>query len=901
MWAPLPLSPLYPCLQLRDFLLVYNRMTELCFQRCVPSLFQRALDAEEEACLHNCAGKLMHSNHRLMAAYVQLMPALVHRRIADYEAASAGPDRNFSTRQLAKPSPRKGGPGWTLGLKEPGDLELRAACGKSQLDSEVPGEKTFQKRSTGSLPQTSLLSSQVMTILKTEKYLKKIHFLYLNVAPSRYFSETMTLGTWHRHSVLWEQLQVIPFFKYCLLRKAFTCWQKSVKLQGLLRRRAFLGKHLLFAELHSVCWLPQELDRSYELLDLQRALASENHKALRLLHRCLRLCTSILQLIHEDTYHMQQGLQEQVKSCKRIRTDQRSIYLQKVQCRQLEQKLRQAEAWLLQLGLLARLVGYMICQSLVSIIEKEMTSFVANILQAPRQKPFLSAQLVFDSCGQLTHEPYIENMIEILTGGLQSVKASALKAIQSTDLKTWDSLYSEEDEEEDSNTEFMMPKLQGQPSDAVGIFCGPNIGLLWPWKSRTITKTLEVRGHRLRGQFLPPNYKQLQEDLDNNPRILQALTIQQTLLQGTLTEVQEFCRKHQWLTDIYEFLQAWGPQKLESMRGCPIKSYVMLVSCLNVWQARVSNTPVQVITKDRLLLLSCSKVQAEMGWHLALERAAGLLASGGNTFCLTHSPLSTRAQHKPQCVAADGTLGWFSKSGHELMVWLPLQPHSYTGSLALPQLPFFLMHCLTPNPLPSSESKLASIRKDIFVQVQSECRSRSQQLITELSGFMEVFQTISSDIHTIAQCSQKLNEANEQYTELEEQVEYIRSLYELIHNHFSLFSAENEALDISLLDVWEAFKFEKSQASELLLSKQHAIVPKLQQLMAAALTELEGLLEKALSGPFVDPAQEQRSTEHQLIALERQFQSTVSHLSELHRAYATVTGTVAPLPSTATP
>ncbi|CAH6792869.1 Timm10b [Phodopus roborovskii] len=32
---------------LRDFLLVYNRMTELCFQRCVPSLHHRALDSEE--------------------------------------------------------------------------------------------------------------------------------------------------------------------------------------------------------------------------------------------------------------------------------------------------------------------------------------------------------------------------------------------------------------------------------------------------------------------------------------------------------------------------------------------------------------------------------------------------------------------------------------------------------------------------------------------------------------------------------------------------------------------------------------------------------------------------------------------------------------------------------------
>ena len=48
-------------------------------------------------------------------------------------------------------------------------------------------------------------------------------------------------------------------------------------------------------------------------------------------------------------------------------------------------------------------------------------------LQAPRQKPFLSAQLVFDSSGQLSQEPCIENMIQTLTVGLRSTKASALK------------------------------------------------------------------------------------------------------------------------------------------------------------------------------------------------------------------------------------------------------------------------------------------------------------------------------------------------------------------------------------------------------------------------------------------------------------------------------------------
>uniref|UniRef100_A0A2K6G0H6 Translocase of inner mitochondrial membrane 10B n=1 Tax=Propithecus coquereli TaxID=379532 RepID=A0A2K6G0H6_PROCO len=52
---------------------------------------QQQQQLRNEACLHSCAGKLIHSNHRLMASYVQLMPALVQRRIADYEAAAAVP------------------------------------------------------------------------------------------------------------------------------------------------------------------------------------------------------------------------------------------------------------------------------------------------------------------------------------------------------------------------------------------------------------------------------------------------------------------------------------------------------------------------------------------------------------------------------------------------------------------------------------------------------------------------------------------------------------------------------------------------------------------------------------------------------------------------------------------
>ncbi|CAG5873486.1 unnamed protein product [Menidia menidia] len=74
---------------LRDFLLVYNRMTEICFQRCTSNFNYRNLTMEEERCVDSCAGKLIRSNHRLMGTYVQLMPRMVQRRVEEMESKAA--------------------------------------------------------------------------------------------------------------------------------------------------------------------------------------------------------------------------------------------------------------------------------------------------------------------------------------------------------------------------------------------------------------------------------------------------------------------------------------------------------------------------------------------------------------------------------------------------------------------------------------------------------------------------------------------------------------------------------------------------------------------------------------------------------------------------------------------
>ncbi|XP_053312159.1 mitochondrial import inner membrane translocase subunit Tim10 B [Spea bombifrons] len=109
---------------LRDFLLVYNKMTEICFTRCARNLNYRVMTMDEERCLDNCASKLIRSNHRLMAAYVGLMPSVVQRRMAELENQSKEVAPSGPQEALLPPSDTSS-PGATQVAAPPVDLAAK--------------------------------------------------------------------------------------------------------------------------------------------------------------------------------------------------------------------------------------------------------------------------------------------------------------------------------------------------------------------------------------------------------------------------------------------------------------------------------------------------------------------------------------------------------------------------------------------------------------------------------------------------------------------------------------------------------------------------------------------------------------------------------------------------------
>merc|ERR1719427_1743138 len=65
----------------KDFLSIYNQMSEMCFNRCVVNLNGRKLTEEESACTDVCAEKQI-----VMGVYLVEQPIATERKLKEAEA-----------------------------------------------------------------------------------------------------------------------------------------------------------------------------------------------------------------------------------------------------------------------------------------------------------------------------------------------------------------------------------------------------------------------------------------------------------------------------------------------------------------------------------------------------------------------------------------------------------------------------------------------------------------------------------------------------------------------------------------------------------------------------------------------------------------------------------------------
>ncbi|KAF6021423.1 hypothetical protein EB796_020266 [Bugula neritina] len=88
--------------QFRDLMMMYNKITENCFNSCVYDMNQRKLNNSEAMCTHNCFWKHLQSNNRLMIIFSELQAKKQENSLREQEIQM---QKIVASQNQSEPSP----------------------------------------------------------------------------------------------------------------------------------------------------------------------------------------------------------------------------------------------------------------------------------------------------------------------------------------------------------------------------------------------------------------------------------------------------------------------------------------------------------------------------------------------------------------------------------------------------------------------------------------------------------------------------------------------------------------------------------------------------------------------------------------------------------------------------
>ncbi|XP_060568753.1 mitochondrial import inner membrane translocase subunit Tim9-like [Ruditapes philippinarum] len=74
---------------MKDFLELYNKLTEMCFQRCITNFNNRGLSTDENSCVGGCVDRYVKFNQRLMLTFMEFQNAKQEATVKELEKAAA--------------------------------------------------------------------------------------------------------------------------------------------------------------------------------------------------------------------------------------------------------------------------------------------------------------------------------------------------------------------------------------------------------------------------------------------------------------------------------------------------------------------------------------------------------------------------------------------------------------------------------------------------------------------------------------------------------------------------------------------------------------------------------------------------------------------------------------------
>uniref|UniRef100_A0ACB8FFR5 Uncharacterized protein n=1 Tax=Sphaerodactylus townsendi TaxID=933632 RepID=A0ACB8FFR5_9SAUR len=712
-------------------------------------------------------------------------------------------------------------------------------------------------------PMTGL---QAVEVFVRNRQARQMRFLYLNVASSRHFrpydlvvvpkrlaaphhyvfspfgvlhvhpeegTEALALGAWHRQAMLWQLLQHIPFFRLFLVRKAFLRWACHVKHLCRLKHREMLGSELLHAVPHF----------GAALLHISRLL--QEMRTAHWLPQSAAKCWSFAELewaLSQENSHAQDLLHRFLtlsSSILELVRDDTYKMVDRLQEQVQGQKL------------------YVTKESLYNQrMESERLQRRLQDAESWLQKlGFLALLVNFFICQNLVS--IVQEELTTFVSRTMQADGTKRKAIIQVELVF--------DAEE---------KLAIFPSSAELEAC--LLGAL----DSVVESVLLVTQSKSEAAGVSPEPEQSLPQPSRGPG-----SRGPSVSRGPA--VQEMSRAGQGLSEPLCRLPV-GPSgedpqlvhrlNLKAMGGLEVVGHRL--------RGQYPLLSREQLEKD---LQSDSIVQEARAKQQALLRTA-LLES--NHLCCEYAWLS-ELYHFAHSWSADqlGDMkGWpyeeYVNRIVKLRTWMSRVKQVPQSVVTSNCLLFVDCSGIHRDILPL----LAAITEDILSLLLQETTQRSELLIAEISEVLQLYLTISTDIFTIAKCSQKLEHYQGQMAELQKSVDYVRGLNEVIQQCFRPLSSSEESLENTLLDTWDAFVYQQREVSDFIVSRRLSIIAELSRSLHKAVRELQEILAVVTVGRFQDSSQNPRAMEEELHKLLQHFQVMVVRIAELCRSQKILTG-----------
>ncbi|XP_072028282.1 dynein heavy chain domain-containing protein 1-like [Amphiura filiformis] len=765
-------------------------------------------------------------------------------------------------------------------------------------------------------PLAPMTGKQAVELFGQGRHLGKATFVYLNRTPNRHYrpydltvvpkhkanpnehwivscfgimhkiagkpTQSKALYDWHREAVLWAAITKIPFYKYYLVKKAFIRWRANHKFNEYAMIREKVGVSLLLAvpsfgaamlqiskllqELITVRMLPLELDHCYTLAEFEHAAQNKRKYGENILGKFFSYCKLIVEKTCEDSFETLKFCEAQAKKDKALFSKE-SLYVQRQKKEQREQNLKKAQEETRRLGNLVQLVDKMLQCHLLKVTRTNITSFVKDTMSegiTPKRDALFVVKLIFSPKSTLTLFPSKDQFSGTLLSILRDIPTLISEMAQPMEhiAKGW--LGQEEEQQKQDNGRLsqadysrtqsslsdrtaLSPMSKAHAADDATSTMPPESRFTMatrsmPPESRVTMATRSIAGWTSLGAGLSRENEVIVEDAgQEETQAEEGASVQELedLSEPMLPEkakrsktadnlgvaTPDLCVKSDFNSDL-------------TVRGRGLMGQVNPLESANLLERLSADEVVtEALTQYQHLMESAmkdiDKFCEEQAWLTEIHR-----------FTRTWDPRAVSDWKRAQAYTIETKLG-------EIRSWMERVRNVDRGFATKNGLFYVDCGAIQENVVPA----LMSAFKDLLNFTAGEARKFSMAFINEVKAVVDGMKEKDTNMRAFADYAQQYSTYKNKMPDLQKEVEYIKSLFEVIRLSYRSLNVEEEKCEEKVWQSWEAFLLQLQDAAEFVNTQTPIQLGNLQDTFQKLKKDAERISTAATSGSFLDPSE----------------------------------------------